>query len=120
MTNTITVILIAGLLWSFSIALYQKTQAAVDVELLLPVFDNFTSPNCLPAALVEQRLRQKYREELVSTAITSDGKHLVERWESSETGSWTLLFRTRRGLLCVISVGEDWQEKPISLRGMPT
>ena len=93
---------------------------ALLVALLLPAFDEHVAPNCGPAADVERRLRQQHGEEQVSSAITSDGKHMMERWESAETGSWTLVMRTLRGKLCVISAGEGWKEKPNHLRGTPS
>ncbi len=91
--------------------------AVLVVGLLVPVFDDYVAPNCAPAATAEQRLRERYGEELVSSAVTSDGKHIIERWESMETGSWTLLVRTMGGLLCMMSNGAGWHEIPIHLRG---
>lgn len=90
------------------------TTAVLLAGLFLPVFDNALTPGCGPADAVEQHLRKKYGEERASSAITLDGRHLVERWESRETGTWTLLVRTTRGFLCVISAGTAWRETPIS------
>ena len=93
----------------------QTSHASLDAEAGL-VNHSFVPRNCSPAKIVERRLKQRFDEERVSIAVTSDGQHLVERWESLATGTWTLLLRTN-GLLCVIGAGSGWQEKPTHLRG---
>ncbi len=65
---------------------------------------------CYPADKLERRMASQFQEEQVSVAPTSGGK-LIERWESA-AGTWTLLVRVKRNVLCVISSGSNWRELP--------
>ncbi len=67
-------------------------------------------PPCKPADQVERMLSSQFNEQRVSVAATSDGK-LLERWESSG-GSWTLVLRIKRNVLCLIASGLNWRELP--------
>lgn len=73
-------------------------------------------PPCFPAEKLEQRLRDDWKEVSVSVGLTGGG-WLIERWES-ETGTWTLTVRSRRGFLCVLAAGSNWREIPKELRDM--
>ncbi len=71
---------------------------------------------CAKAETVEKHLQSRYGEARVSLGVTTEGL-LVERWESLERGTWTLLLRTRDGKLCVIGAGTGWRTIPLRLRG---
>ncbi len=73
------------------------------------VFAQETTP-CKAADQVERMLSSQFNEERVSVAATSEGK-LLERWESTG-GSWTLLLRIKRDVLCLVASGMNWRELP--------
>ncbi len=65
---------------------------------------------CMPAAQIEQFLKQRFNETRVSVALSNAGQ-LIERWESP-AGTWTLLARTRDKQLCPFVSGDNWREIP--------
>ena len=64
---------------------------------------------CDQRTLIEQQLREQYREQRTAVGIMRDGT-LVELFTSAE-GSFTVIVTTVFGLSCVTLFGEDWERK---------
>ena len=67
------------------------------------------TPICDQRTLIEQQLREQYREQRTAVGIMRDGT-LVELFTSAE-GSFTVIVTTVFGLSCVTLFGEDWERK---------
>jgi hypothetical protein len=69
----------------------------------------FAARQCNPFPRAnEQALRERYNERIVGMGITGGG-WLAERWENTETGTWSLTVRSPDGVLCMLAIGEGWR-----------
>lgn len=66
-------------------------------------------PACGPRAAIIEKLVQKYSEGPVGIGVQNAGA-LFEIWRNRETGSWTILRTSPRGMSCVMAAGTAWRD----------
>lgn len=81
-------------------ALSVATLAATPVQAQVP---------CAPRAVVIERLKSGYGEDLSGVGIQSTAQ-VVEVWIAPGTGTWTVLMSLADGKTCIIASGTDWQQ----------
>ncbi len=71
---------------------------------------------CAERGFIVKQLDKKFKEGRIATGIMA--KHgLMELYVSKDTGTWTVLLTSPRGLSCVIAAGENWESMPVKIAG---
>ncbi len=65
-----------------------------------------------------RQLSEKYGETRRSMGL-AEGRGVVELYASEETGSWTILLTTPRGVSCMMAAGQAFQIEPVKAAGSP-
>lgn len=73
---------------------------------------------CGTRAEVTTKLEATFGELQKGAGIVSD-RRVMELWQSTETGSWTLLMTQTDGQTCIIAAGNHWRDSKGTL-GDPT
>ncbi|MEL6677536.1 MAG: hypothetical protein AAFQ51_02450 [Pseudomonadota bacterium] len=70
------------------------------------------APNnrCGPRDVVVNHLTDNYGEARQSMGLQQNG--VVEVFSSEETGSWTIIITSARGVTCLIAAGRAWDLSP--------
>ena len=68
----------------------------------------YAAGNCLPHEAMAAKLTQQYQEVRTAYAPTNAGG-LMELYEASNQGTWTLIITTRHGVSCMVAAGENWR-----------
>jgi len=64
---------------------------------------------CAPTALMNEQLRGKYGEAVVSAGVSQGG--LVYVTANAETGTFTVLLQRPDGISCILVAGRGWASK---------
>jgi hypothetical protein len=56
-------------------------------------------------------LQQQFDERPVSLGLQADGR-ILQVFASDRTGTWTIVTTTPRGMSCIVSGGEAWEDLP--------
>ena len=73
---------------------------------------------CGKRADILRQLGEKYGETRRSMGL-SEGQGVVELYASEETGSWTILLTTPRGVSCMMAAGQAFQIESVKAVGSP-
>ena len=69
---------------------------------------------CHDHSELAKQLGAKYKEAPVSIGLQSNG-NLLQVFASKDSGSWTILSTTPKGMSCILAAGKRWeQQKPMS------
>ena len=75
--------------------------------------------NCVPEAMAETKMDQKFEESIVSFALLSNGR-LMTRYENEETGAFSLLITNpNTEMTCMVFSGHHWKQVPSQLSKDP-
>ncbi len=88
------------------------------VALLWPL-DVAGQRHCYPAEVLENFLRFRYQERLVSVGLSNNvPTTIIEVWVSLD-GTWSIVERDHHRQLCLIRAGENWRPATTEKRGQP-
>lgn len=73
---------------------------------------------CGTRAEVTDKLEATFGELQKGAGVVSD-RRVLELWQSTETGSWTLLMTQTDGQTCIIAAGNHWRDSK-GILGDPT
>jgi hypothetical protein len=73
-----------------------------------------TQKSCGPHNHITGQLDARYREEVRSLGLESDG-HLIQVYVSATGATWTIVSTRPDGLACIVAAGEWWQDLPRDL-----
>ena len=82
--------------------------AALAVCFAVPAFGQTRNQQCAPKQVIIERLASDYGEVRQSQGLTAQGK-VIAVFASSETGTWTITVTAPTGLMCLLSVGTDFE-----------
>jgi hypothetical protein len=94
----------ASLALAFVANMSSEATAQVPVSPRLPCHDH---------SEIAKQLTSKYKEAPVSIGLQSNG-NLLQVFASKNSGSWTILSTTPRGLSCILAAGKSWEQKPLT------
>ncbi len=80
--------------------------------------DAVAQRHCYPAKVLENILKFRYQESLVSAGLSNTiPTTIIEVWVSLK-GTWSLVERNHHRQLCLMRAGENW--RPVTVeRGQP-
>lgn len=64
---------------------------------------------CADSAAIEQRLKERFEETLVSQSEIVNGR-VFQVWMSDDTGTWTMIIKTEDGYSCLVGSGQNEYE----------
>ena len=76
---------------------------------------------CNPRSAFVENLKEKYDEQPLAFGLTNDGR-VIEIFAMSDGKTWTMLITDARGISCVVTSGENWQNavpKLLKPTGLP-
>jgi len=68
--------------------------------------------SCGPVDAVLSRLQEGYGERPAGWGMAPNGA-VVERLQSADGRTWTLILLLPSGAACVLAAGRDWSEEPL-------
>ena len=69
---------------------------------------------CHSHAEIAKQLGMKYKEAPISIGLQSNG-NLLQVFASKDSGSWTILSTTPKGMSCILAAGKSWEQKELEL-----
>lgn len=77
-------------------------------------------PTCLATFKeLAEKLGEKYHEQPTSAGLTSAGEMLVV-WATDTGETWTISVTAPTGKTCIVSAGNNWQNRPAKPAGEPS
>ena len=86
----------------------QRFSAPVAIAVFFLLSSPALGEICAPREWIIERLRRQYSEEQVAIGVKDDGS-LIERFQSRDGHSWTLVNTHPNGVACLIAAGTDWE-----------